>query len=134
MANQIETFGLNVHMHEGFDCDDAHLKSENLVEDFGPVFVSTLTPNGLSTSESIAMPGDLYGEAKIAWEVQLIFNLKTWVLHYMLSFPWHFFVLNDGSKLDPILLQTMHVICHFVCQSYSDGSTTKRRKGIISYN
>jgi len=134
MANQSETFGLNVHMHEGFDCDDAHLKSENLVEDFGLVLVSILTPNGPSTFESIAMPGDLYGEAKIVWEVQLILNLKTWVLHYMLSFPWHFFVVNDGSKLDPILLQTMRVICHFVCQSYNVGSTTKRRKGIISYN
>jgi hypothetical protein len=27
MADQIETFGLNMHMHEGFDCDDVHLES-----------------------------------------------------------------------------------------------------------
>jgi hypothetical protein len=33
MVNQIETFGLNVHMHEGFDCDDAHLELNNLIED-----------------------------------------------------------------------------------------------------
>jgi hypothetical protein len=52
----------------------------------------------------------------------------------MLSFAWHFFVVNDGSKADLILLQTMGVICHFVYQSYSAGSTTKRRKGMISYN
>ncbi len=38
--------------------------------------------------------------------------------------------------LDPILLQTMFcVICHFVCQSYSVGSTTsKRRKGMTFYS
>jgi len=27
MADQTKTFGLNVHMHEGFDCDDVHLES-----------------------------------------------------------------------------------------------------------
>jgi hypothetical protein len=26
MEDQTETFGLNVHMHEGFDCDDVHLE------------------------------------------------------------------------------------------------------------
>ncbi len=71
MANQTETFGLNVHMH---DCDDAHLKSKNLIEDFRPVVVSILTPNGPSTFESIVMHGDFYGKAKFAWEVQLILN------------------------------------------------------------
>jgi hypothetical protein len=35
----------------------------------------------------------------------------------MLFFPWHFFVVNDGNKLNPILPQTMHyVVCHFVYQ------------------
>jgi hypothetical protein len=44
-----------------------------------------------------------------------------------------FLVANDGSKLDPILPQTMCcVICHFVCQIYNVGSpTSKRRKGVI---
>jgi hypothetical protein len=50
----------------------------------------------------------------------------------MLSFPWHFFVVNDGNKADPILLQTVNY--HFVYQSYSASSTTKKRKGMISYN
>jgi hypothetical protein len=27
MANQTEIFDLNVHMHEGFDCNDTHLES-----------------------------------------------------------------------------------------------------------
>jgi len=27
MVDQTKTFGLNVHTHEGFDCDDVHLES-----------------------------------------------------------------------------------------------------------
>jgi hypothetical protein len=33
MANQIETFVLNVQMHEGFDCDENHLELRNLIND-----------------------------------------------------------------------------------------------------
>jgi len=29
MANEVETFSLNVHMHDGFDYDDVHLESRN---------------------------------------------------------------------------------------------------------
>jgi len=44
-------------------------------------------------------------------------------------------VVNDGNKHSPILPQTMHcVICHFVCQNYNANNTTKRKKGMISYN
>jgi hypothetical protein len=46
MVDWIETFGLNVHMHEGFDCDDVHLELGNLVEDFGLVVGSISTPSG----------------------------------------------------------------------------------------
>jgi len=46
MVNWIEIFSLNVHMHEGFDCDDAHLELGNLIEDFGLVVGSILTPSG----------------------------------------------------------------------------------------
>jgi hypothetical protein len=53
MANQTKTFGLNVHRHEGCDCDDAHLELENLVEDFGPIVGSILTPNGPSASKKL---------------------------------------------------------------------------------
>jgi hypothetical protein len=77
MGNQTKTFGLNVHMHEGFDCDGAHLELENLVEDYGLVISSILTPNGPSAFKNIATSGDLYGEAKFAWDVlkfQLILN------------------------------------------------------------
>jgi hypothetical protein len=43
--------------------------------------------------------------------------------------------VNDGNEPNPILFQIMHcVICHYVCQSYSANNTTKRRKGMISYN
>jgi hypothetical protein len=58
MANQIQTFGLNVHMHEGFDCDETHLELRNLVEDFGPIVGLILMPSGPSASKSIAMPDD----------------------------------------------------------------------------
>jgi hypothetical protein len=50
---------LNVHMHEGFDCDDVHLKSKNLAEDSRPIVDSILIPNRPSTSKSITMHGDL---------------------------------------------------------------------------
>jgi hypothetical protein len=53
----------------------------------------------------------------------------------MTSLPWHFFVVNDGSKLNPTFFQTMCcTICHYVSQSYSYGSTTKKRMGLITYN
>jgi hypothetical protein len=52
-------------------------------------------------------------------KVQFILNQKAWVLHHKLSFPWHFFVMNDGSNLTLILPQTIcYVICHSICQSY----------------
>jgi hypothetical protein len=137
MANQIETFGLNVHMHEGFDYDENHLELRNLIEDSRPIVGLISTPSGPYISKNIATPSDLYEKTKIAWEVlkaQHILNTNAWVLHRML-FPLAFFVVNDGNKLNLILLQTMHyVICHFVCPSYNVGSTTKRKKGTISYN
>jgi hypothetical protein len=49
MVDQTETLGLNVHMHKGFNYDDAHLELRNLVEDSGPIVGSILTPNGPST-------------------------------------------------------------------------------------
>jgi hypothetical protein len=77
MANQIETFDLNVHMHQGFDCDDVHLKLGNLTKDFRLVVHLILRPNEPSTFENIAMPNDLDDEVEIAWEVlkvQFILN------------------------------------------------------------
>jgi hypothetical protein len=59
MANQTKTFGWNVHMHEGFDYDDVHLKSKNLPKDSRSIVGLILIPNRPSTSESIAMPSDL---------------------------------------------------------------------------
>jgi hypothetical protein len=138
MAVEIETFGLNVHIHGGFDYHDSHLESKNLVEDFGSIVGSILMPSGPSAFESITTPNDLDEEAKIAWEVlkaQFILNKKGWVFHHKLSLPWHFFVVNDGSKPYTIMPQTMHcVIYHPVCQSYNADNTTKRRKGMISYD
>jgi hypothetical protein len=69
MVDQIETFGLNGCMHEGFNYDDVHLESGNLIEDFGQVVRSILTPNGPSAFESITTPNNLDEETKIAWEV-----------------------------------------------------------------
>ncbi len=79
MVNQIERFGLNVHMHEGFDCDDVDLELNNLAKDFKQVVGLISTTNGPSTFESITTPSDLYEEVEIAWEVlkaQLIMNKK----------------------------------------------------------
>jgi hypothetical protein len=42
-------------MHEGFDCDDAHLESGNLAKDSKLVVGWILTPSGPSTFESIGM-------------------------------------------------------------------------------
>jgi len=87
MVNQIETFGLNVHVHEGFDCDDVHLESKNLVEDSRQV-VALISTSGPSTFEIIATLRDLYEEVEIALEflkVQFIMNKKTWVPHHKLS-------------------------------------------------
>jgi hypothetical protein len=69
MVDQTETLGLNGRMHEGFNCDDAHLELGNLVKDFGPIVGLILTPNGSFTFESIVMPNNLGEEIKIAWEV-----------------------------------------------------------------
>ncbi len=68
MVDQTETLGLNGRMHEGFNCDDAHLESRNFVEDFGPVVGSILTPNGPFAFESIATPNNLDEETKNCME------------------------------------------------------------------
>jgi hypothetical protein len=47
MADHIETFGLNVHMHEGFDCDENDLELRNLVEDFGQIVGLISMPSGI---------------------------------------------------------------------------------------
>jgi len=80
------------------------------------------------------MPSDLDEEVEITWEVlkaQFSLNKKTLIPHRKLSFLEHFFVVNDGSKPNLILVQIMHyVICHFVCQNYNVSSTIKRKKGM----
>jgi hypothetical protein len=89
MVDYIETFDLNVHMHDGFDCDDVHVKLSNLLEDYKLVGSSILMPSQPSRSKCIVMPNDLDEEIEIAQEVlkaQLILNNKTWVLHYRLFF------------------------------------------------
>jgi hypothetical protein len=55
-------------MHEGFNCDDAHLESRNLVQDT-PLIGLILTPSGPFASEGIAMPSEMDEEVEIAWEV-----------------------------------------------------------------
>jgi hypothetical protein len=76
-------------MHEGFDCDDAHLEPKNLAKDYRQV-VGLISTSGLSTFKNIATPSDLYEEVEVAWEVlkvQLIMNKKAWVLHHKLPLP-----------------------------------------------
>jgi len=134
MVDQTKIFDLNVHMHEGFDCNDAHLESGNLVKYSRPIVRLISMLSKPSTSKSITMPSDLDEEVEIAREVlkvQFILNQKTLIPHRKLSFPEQFFVVNDGSKPNLILPQIMHyVICHFVCQNYSVSSTIRRKKGM----
>jgi hypothetical protein len=76
MVDQIETFGLNVH--EGFDCDDAHLELNNLIKDSRWLVVGSIsTLSRPSAFESIVVLSELDEEVKIAWEVlmaQFILN------------------------------------------------------------
>jgi len=75
-------------MHEGYDCDDVHLESMNLVKYFGPIVGLISSPSGPFASKNTAMFGDLDEEVEIAKEVlkvQFILNKKTWVPHYTLS-------------------------------------------------
>jgi hypothetical protein len=105
-------------MRDAFDFGDAHLEFGNLPKDWKPEVGSISTPSGSSTSESIVTSIDLDVEAKITCETlktQLILNQKKRVLHHMLSFPWHFFVVNDDKKPNLVLPQAMHyVICCYV--------------------
>jgi hypothetical protein len=90
MVDLTKTFGLNVHMHDGFDYDDVHLELRNLIKGFRPIVGLVSMPNGPSTFESITMPNDLDEEAKNVWEVlkaQFILIKKTWVRHYKLFIP-----------------------------------------------
>jgi len=68
MVDYIETFGLNVHMHDSFDCDDVHLELGNLAKDYGIIINSILMPTRQFASKSIAMPNDLDEKIKIAWK------------------------------------------------------------------
>ncbi len=69
MVDQTETLGLDGRMQRSFNCDDAHLESGNLVEDFGPIVGSILTSTIPFAFESIATPNNLDEETKIAWEI-----------------------------------------------------------------
>jgi hypothetical protein len=78
----------------------------NLTKDFGPFLGLISMQSGTSTSKNIATLNDLDEEIEIAKEVlkvQFILNKKTWVLHHRLFFTWHFFVVTNGSKLQPII-------------------------------
>ncbi len=89
-------------MHDNFDCDEVHLELRNVVEDSGPIVSSILMPSWPFASKNIAMPNDLDEEIEITWKVlkgQLILNKKPWVFTYRLFFPYHFFVVNDGSNI-----------------------------------
>jgi hypothetical protein len=69
MVDQTKTLGLDGHMQKSFNCDDVHLESGNLVEDFGSIVGSILTSNVPFAFESIVTPNNLDEETKIAWEI-----------------------------------------------------------------
>jgi hypothetical protein len=90
MIDQFETSNLNVHMHEGFDCDGVRLEFGNLTKDFRSIVGSISTPIEPFASKTIVTPNDLNEEIEITWEVlkvQLNLNQKAWVPHHRLSLP-----------------------------------------------
>jgi hypothetical protein len=115
---KIKTFNLNEDVHQ-YDDNVVNLEMGNLAE------VSRLTgglisiPLGSSiphASESVEAPRILDVEAEISWEVlkvQLTLNQQAWVPHHMLFLHWHFFVVNDGKKPNPLTIQT---ICYLIYQ------------------
>lgn len=47
--------------------------------------------------------------------------------------PWHFLVVNNNNKPNPINVQNMHcVICHYVPHMHSSNKTIKKQKGVIT--
>jgi hypothetical protein len=52
-------------MHEGFDCDDVHLESMNLIKDFGPIVGLISMPSGPFTFKNIATFINLDEEVEI---------------------------------------------------------------------
>jgi hypothetical protein len=124
-----------------YDDNVANLEMGNLAKVLGLVVGSISTPLGSPTPdvlESVEAQKNLDVEAKIAWEVlktQLTLNQQVWIPYHMFFLPWHFFVVNDGKKPNPLTIQTMCcLVCHYVYQTCSVGSTTKKWKGMISYN
>jgi hypothetical protein len=55
-----------VHVHEGFDGNDAHLELGNLIENSRLVVGSISTPSGPFAFENMATPSDLDEEVEIA--------------------------------------------------------------------
>jgi hypothetical protein len=66
------------------------------------------------------------------WEVlkvQLTLNKQAWVPCHKLFLLWHFFVVNDDKKPNPLTTQTTCcLVCHFVYNTCSASSTTKKWK------
>ncbi len=66
------------------------------------------------------------------WEVlkvQLTLNKQAWVPCHKLFLLWHFFVVNDDKKPNPLTTQTTCcLVCHFVYNTCDASSTTKKWK------
>jgi hypothetical protein len=115
----IEVLNVNVDlMAVGFNNDGANEMALGSNEVSRLLVGSISTPSTPTHFASIATPSTSNLEAKVAWDllkVQFSFNQKVGILHSKTSFPWHFFVVNDGSKPNPTLSQTMPcTICHYV--------------------
>jgi hypothetical protein len=118
MAN-IEVFNVNVDlMAIGFDDDGANEMALGLDEISRPMVGSISTPNTPTPSKSITTRNTSNPKVKTTWEllkVQLSLNQKALIPHSKTSLPWHFFVVNDGSKTNPTVFQTMCcIICNYV--------------------
>ncbi len=72
------------------------------------------------------------------WEVlktQLTLNQKLWIVTTCSFSPCNFFIVNDINKVTFTLVQTTcYVISHFVSQTYNFNNTTKKKKGVITFN
>jgi hypothetical protein len=100
-----ETFNLNENLLIDYDYDGLDDMEVGSFEDIKPMVGSISTLNAPSGSKNITILDILDIETKVAWKLlktQLTLNWKAWVPYHTFSFLWHFFILNDHSRLDHV--------------------------------
>jgi hypothetical protein len=96
---EIETFNLNEGLKLNYDYDGLDDLEMGSFEDTRLTIGPISTPSAPFDFETIVTLSILDLETNFD-KIQLTLNLKAWVFHCKLFFPWHFFTINDGNKLD----------------------------------